>query len=78
MRDLYDAGHGQLLMIASDRISAFDVVMDEPIPDKGRILTAMSAFWFETLAAGGGQPPGVHRPGVAAAPTSATRGEPGG
>jgi len=36
--------------VASDRISAFDVVMGEPIPDKGRILTAMSAFWFETLA----------------------------
>ena len=50
VRDLYDAGHGQLLMVASDRISAFDVVMAEPIPDKGRILTAMSAFWFELLA----------------------------
>ena len=50
VRDLYDAGNGQLLMVASDRISAFDVVMAEPIPDKGRILTAMSAFWFELLA----------------------------
>jgi phosphoribosylaminoimidazole-succinocarboxamide synthase len=50
VRDLYDAGGGQLLMVASDRISAFDVVMGEPIPDKGRILTAMSAFWFEALA----------------------------
>ena len=50
VRDLYDAGDGQLLMVASDRISAFDVVMGEPIPDKGRMLTAMSAFWFETLA----------------------------
>jgi phosphoribosylaminoimidazole-succinocarboxamide synthase len=50
VRDLYDAGGGQLLMVASDRISAFDVVMNEPIPDKGRVLTAMSAFWFETLA----------------------------
>jgi len=50
VRDLYDAGDGCLLMVASDRISAFDVVMREPIPDKGRILTAMSAFWFELLA----------------------------
>ena len=50
VRDLYDAGRGHLLMVASDRISAFDVVMAEPIPDKGRVLTAMSAFWFETLA----------------------------
>jgi phosphoribosylaminoimidazole-succinocarboxamide synthase len=37
-------------MVTSDRLSAFDVVMDEPIPDKGRVLTAMSAFWFEQLA----------------------------
>jgi len=50
VRDLYDAGGGQLLMVASDRISAFDVVMAEPIPDKGRVLTAMSAFWFDALA----------------------------
>jgi phosphoribosylaminoimidazole-succinocarboxamide synthase len=50
VRDLYDAGDGRLLMVASDRISAFDVVMAEPIPDKGRILTAMSAFWFDHLA----------------------------
>jgi len=46
VRDVYDAGEGRLLLVASDRISAFDVVMDEPIPDKGRVLTAMSAFWF--------------------------------
>jgi phosphoribosylaminoimidazole-succinocarboxamide synthase len=37
-------------MVTSDRISAFDVVMDEPIPHKGRVLTAMSAFWFDRLA----------------------------
>ncbi|MGI8758551.1 MAG: phosphoribosylaminoimidazolesuccinocarboxamide synthase [Acidimicrobiales bacterium] len=50
VRDVYDAGDGLLLLVASDRISAFDVVMAEPIPDKGRVLTAMSAFWFEHLA----------------------------
>jgi len=49
VRDVYDAGDGRLLLVTSDRISAFDVVMDEPIPDKGRVLTAMSAFWFELL-----------------------------
>lgn len=50
VRDIYDAGDGRLLMVTSDRLSAFDVVMDEPIPDKGRVLTAMSAFWFEQFA----------------------------
>ena len=47
VRDIYDAGDGRWLMVTSDRISAFDVVMDEPVPDKGRVLTAMSAFWFD-------------------------------
>lgn len=50
VRDLYDAGDGQLLLVASDRISAFDVVMNEPVPDKGRVLTAMTAFWLEHLS----------------------------
>src|SRR6478735_4334425 len=47
VRDIYDAGDERLLLVTSDRMSAFDVVMDEPIPNKGRVLTAMSAFWFE-------------------------------
>jgi phosphoribosylaminoimidazole-succinocarboxamide synthase len=50
VRDLYDAGRGHLLMVASDRISAYDVVFAEPIPDKGRVLTAMTAFWCEELS----------------------------
>jgi phosphoribosylaminoimidazole-succinocarboxamide synthase len=50
VRELYDAGDGQLLMVASDRISAFDVVLDEPIPDKGRVLTAMTVHWLAELA----------------------------
>ncbi|MCU1352486.1 MAG: Phosphoribosylaminoimidazole-succinocarboxamide synthase [Acidimicrobiales bacterium] len=50
VRDIYDAGDDRLLLVTSDRMSAFDVVMDEPIGDKGRVLTAMSAFWFEELA----------------------------
>jgi phosphoribosylaminoimidazole-succinocarboxamide synthase len=49
VRDIYDAGDGQLLMVTSDRMSAFDVVMAEPIPHKGRVLTAMTAFWVEHL-----------------------------
>ena len=50
VRDIYDAGDDRLLMVTSDRMSAFDVVMDETIPDKGRVLTAMSAFWFDRLS----------------------------
>ena len=50
VRDVYDAGDGLLLFVMSDRMSAFDVVMAEPVPDKGRVLTAMSAFWFDHLA----------------------------
>ncbi len=50
VRDLYDAGDGHLVMVASDRLSAFDVVMAEPVPDKGRVLTAMSVAWFAELA----------------------------
>ncbi len=45
VRDIYDLGDS-LLIVASDRISAFDVVMNDPIPDKGKILTQISAFWF--------------------------------
>lgn len=48
VRDMYDLGD-QLLMVATDRISAFDVVMPDPIPDKGIILTQISLFWFEVL-----------------------------
>ncbi|MCG6918707.1 MAG: phosphoribosylaminoimidazolesuccinocarboxamide synthase [Deltaproteobacteria bacterium] len=49
VRDIYDLGE-QLLIVATDRISAYDVVMPTPIPDKGRILTQISAFWFRALA----------------------------
>ena len=49
VRDLYEAPGGLLLMVASDRISAFDFVLPTTIPDKGRILTAMSLWWFERL-----------------------------
>ena len=49
VRDLYDMGDS-LLMVATDRISAFDVVMDDPIPNKGSVLTSLSLFWFDLLA----------------------------
>jgi phosphoribosylaminoimidazole-succinocarboxamide synthase len=48
VRDIYDLGD-KLLIVASDRISAFDVVMLQPIPDKGRVLTQMTLFWFDLL-----------------------------
>jgi phosphoribosylaminoimidazole-succinocarboxamide synthase len=50
VREIYDAGPGQLLLVASDRISAYDHVLPTPIPDKGRVLTALSVWWFEQLA----------------------------
>jgi len=50
VRDIYAVGDDQLLMVTSDRLSAFDVVLGEPILHKGRVLTAISAFWFEVLA----------------------------
>jgi phosphoribosylaminoimidazole-succinocarboxamide synthase len=50
VRDLYRLPDGHLLMVASDRISAYDFVLDTPIPDKGEILTRMSLWWFEQLA----------------------------
>jgi phosphoribosylaminoimidazole-succinocarboxamide synthase len=49
VRDNYAVGNDRILMIASDRLSAFDVVMGEPIPGKGELLTQMALFWFERL-----------------------------
>lgn len=50
VRDIYDAGDGLLLFVASDRLSVFDVVLGQAVPDKGRVLTAMSSFWFDELS----------------------------
>jgi phosphoribosylaminoimidazole-succinocarboxamide synthase len=49
VRDLYAVGSDRLLMVASDRLSAFDVVMKAPVPGKGRLLTTMALFWFDHL-----------------------------
>jgi phosphoribosylaminoimidazole-succinocarboxamide synthase len=50
VRDIYQADDDLLLFVASDRLSVFDVVLGEPVPDKGRILTATSTFWFDELS----------------------------
>jgi phosphoribosylaminoimidazole-succinocarboxamide synthase len=50
VRDLYTAGEGQLLMVASDRLSVFDAILPTEIPDKGAVLTGISLWWFEQLA----------------------------
>ena len=50
VRDLYRVDDERLLLVASDRVSTFDVVHPTPVPDKGRVLTGLSAFWFERLA----------------------------
>jgi phosphoribosylaminoimidazole-succinocarboxamide synthase len=50
VRDIYEVDDSHLLMVTSDRISAFDVVLPTPIPDKGRVLTGLSLFWFERTA----------------------------
>lgn len=49
VRDLYEVDAQRMLMVASDRISAFDVILDQPIPEKGKILTEISNFWFNKL-----------------------------
>jgi phosphoribosylaminoimidazole-succinocarboxamide synthase len=51
VRDLYAVGADRMLMVASDRLSAFDVVMKAPVPRKGRLLTQMALFWFDKLHA---------------------------
>jgi phosphoribosylaminoimidazole-succinocarboxamide synthase len=50
VRDIYEVEGQKLLVVATDRISAFDVVMPDPVPDKGAVLTALSLFWFQKLA----------------------------
>lgn len=50
VRDLYEIDAKRMLMVASDRISAFDVILEQPIPEKGKILTEISNFWFSKLA----------------------------
>ena len=50
VRDIYEVDAERLLIVQTDRISAFDMILSEPIPEKGKILTALSAFWFEKLS----------------------------
>lgn len=50
VRDMYAVGEDKLLIVASDRISAFDVILEDPIPGKGQVLTALTEFWLDKLA----------------------------
>lgn len=50
VRDIYEVDADKLLIVQTDRISAFDVILSEAVPEKGKVLTAMSAFWFEKLS----------------------------
>jgi len=50
VRDMYAVGDDKLLIVASDRISAFDVILDDPVPGKGKVLTALTEFWLRRLA----------------------------
>lgn len=50
VRDMYAVGDDKLLIVASDRISAFDVILDDPIPGKGQVLTELTSFWLQKLA----------------------------
>jgi phosphoribosylaminoimidazole-succinocarboxamide synthase len=64
VRDVYDVGDGRLLLVATDRISAFDVVLPDPVPDKGRVLTGLTLFWLErTTDLIGNHLIGAHRDG---------------
>jgi phosphoribosylaminoimidazole-succinocarboxamide synthase len=56
VRDIYGIGDDHLLIVTTDRLSAFDVVLPDPIPGKGAVLTAVSNFWFSRRA--GAEPPG--------------------
>ena len=47
VRELYEVGDDRLLLVASDRVSAYDVVLPQAIPDKGKVLTGLSHYWFE-------------------------------
>src|SRR5258708_32613684 len=49
VRDIYAVGNDKMLIVTSDRLSAFDVVLPDPIPDKGRVLNQMANFWFDKL-----------------------------
>jgi phosphoribosylaminoimidazole-succinocarboxamide synthase len=63
VRDNYAVGDDRILMVASDRISAFDVIMGEPIPGKGELLTTLSLFWFDRLGPKGAQICPIHLTG---------------
>ena len=68
VREMYDVGDGRLLMVASDRVSAFDVIMDDPIPGKGAVLTALSAVLVRSYRRPGAESPVSDQAEIAARP----------
>ena len=50
VRDIYAVGHDKLLIVTTDRLSAYDVILPTPVPEKGRVLTELANFWFGKLA----------------------------
>ena len=65
VRDIYAVGDDKLLIVTTDRLSAFDVILPDPIPEKGRVLTELANFWFGKLGLDRAQSPHRHRPGDA-------------
>jgi phosphoribosylaminoimidazole-succinocarboxamide synthase len=76
VRELYEVGDGMLLMVASDRVSAFDVVMAEPVPRKGEVLTLLTAWWLDRLGREGGDISSLRHHVVAADPDEIVRNVP--
>ena len=64
MRDIYAVGDDKMLIVTSDRLSAFDVVLADPIPDKGRVLNEMANFWFAQARPHRSEPAHRHRSGI--------------
>ena len=62
VRDIYAVGDDKMLIVTSDRLSAFDVILPDPIPGKGEVLTAVANFWFGKLGRHHPQPAHRHRP----------------
>src|SRR6266850_2536842 len=67
VRDIYAVGGDKMLIVTSDRLSAFDVVLSDPIPDKGRVLNEMASFWFERLRQAEKLPEPIFTPATKAA-----------
>jgi phosphoribosylaminoimidazole-succinocarboxamide synthase len=63
VRDIYAIDADKLLIVTSDRLSAFDVILPDPVPDKGKVLTRLASFWFAKTRRHHPQPADRHRSG---------------